>query len=181
MCPNSCCLVQLQQDTQYILVQQLMWFIMANQTLSTQANSDPRREYVESANSVCVQETVKQWLMCKQPDDNSNKKYAFLLMRLSKFSGTCAFYCWKFHWHGLSWSTAETCHRLLEVLVTSALITGKQKMIAALLPLPLHSPWYTSLKSQMTALLSAAEDQILPELLFWKSNNSFLTLHSQDL
>lgn len=28
-------------------------------------------------NGVCVQETVKQWLKCKQPADNSNKKYVF--------------------------------------------------------------------------------------------------------
>lgn len=71
-------------------------------------------------NSSCVQQTVKQWLICKQPADNckrKKKKSIFsLLMRLGKFLGICTFNFLKFHWHGPSCSTAETCHRLLEIL-----------------------------------------------------------------
>lgn len=54
---------------------------------------------------------------------------------------------------------------------------------AAFLPLPLTLPFVHPLKSQMGGRLYAAEDQVLPELFFlllWKSNNSFLILHSKD-
>lgn len=54
------------------------------------------------------------------------------------------------------------CWRYL--LVTSTVFREKQKMIAAFLPLPLHSPWYTPLKSQMAGLLYTAENQVQPEI-----------------
>lgn len=63
-----------------------MRFILSNQTLSTLANSDPRREYVEPVNSTCLQETVKQWLICKQHADICNKKYVFCADEAGQFS-----------------------------------------------------------------------------------------------